>query len=124
MLIYQLQEKISEVITKVMKKQEWKRRIRRRVEIELVITNIKPDSFEFESAREINEDVVRTYEIFGNYSENQAGFKFRFVIEKDEKPVVIAYTIYINEDNNVICVPDDYENSLNGINPERLEFTV
>lgn len=124
MLIYNLQESISKVVTEIMKKQNFKRGIRRSLEVDLLISNIKENSFSFEANNDFDEKVVRTYTLHGVYSAGEPAFKFQTVIEKGGSAAIVTYDVYMYANGNVICKPDAYENSIYKVNPEKLEFTI
>lgn len=127
MLIYDMQENIDNIVTKIMKTQEWKRRIRRRRETNLSIFDIKEDSFYFKSNKSFDYEMVGSYKVQGNYCserEYTIFFNLTFIIEKNEKPVPIKYKVFIDNNNHVICEPDVYENSIESVTAEKLEFII
>ena len=127
MLIYKTQKILGQVTTKIMQEQFSKRKRNIEYQVELIVKDIKENSFRFKKNTTLSSydpEVVRTFNFNGFYSKKNISLNFKLVINKNDKPVVVAYDVYINEKGEVICKSDDYENFVFDISPKTLIFNI
>jgi len=116
MIVYDFQERLAPIVTKIMRKHH--DRIRRQLQPDIIVSKIGSDGFRFEkdqSETQFDPDIVRAYEFSGE-SDNHLNARmwFRTVILQNNEPKVVTYQVNI-KGRKITCVPDDYENGLSEV---------
>jgi hypothetical protein len=120
-----IQSDISRIVTRII---EQHRKRRHSLIVDLAFCNFSEDGFRFRAEPDnFNREVVMTWHLWnGNYNEKTGGFSFWFklVIEQNERPTVVTYSVLITSQRKVRCIPYEFENDFYRVKAEEIDFFI